>query len=255
MTGRLARSIYPFVGLVVIVAAWQAYVDVFNVNPVVLPSPAAIFEATVVHFSELVRHTWPTFVECILGFALAIGIGIPIAVALSSSTILNLTLYPILIAMQSVPKVAVAPIILVWFGLGIESKLAIAFLVAFFPIVVDTATGLNATPVGLLELAKSLRASRWQIFWKVQLPSALPFVFAGAKVAVTLTVIGAVIGEFVGSSEGLGFLLLRATSQLDSPLAFAALFALSFLGMFVYVLVELAERLAAPWLPPAPQRH
>lgn len=247
MTGRLARSIYPFVGLVVIVAAWQAYVDVFNVNPVVLPSPAAIFEATVVHFSELVRHTWPTFVECILGFALAIGIGIPIAVALSSSTILNLTLYPILIAMQSVPKVAVAPIILVWFGLGIESKLAIAFLVAFFPIVVDTATGLNATPVGLLELAKSLRASRWQIFWKVQLPSALPFVFAGAKVAVTLTVIGAVIGEFVGSNEGLGNLLLTANSQLNGPLAWAALVWLSALGMALFGAVALAERIFMPW--------
>ena len=247
MTGRIARTIYPFVGLVTIVAFWQFYVDYFNVNSVVLPSPTAIYQATLDNFNELVRHTWPTFVECVLGFALAIGIGIPIAVALSSSTILNLTLYPILIAMQSVPKVAVAPIILVWFGLGIESKLAIAFLVAFFPIVVDTATGLSATPVGLLELAKSLRASRWQIFWKVQLPSALPFVFAGAKVAVTLTVIGAVIGEFVGSNEGLGNLLLTANSQLNGPLAWAALVWLSVLGMALFGAVALAERIFMPW--------
>lgn len=247
MTGRIARTIYPFVGLVTIVAFWQFYVDFFNINPVVLPSPTAIFDATLINFNELVRNTWPTFVECVLGFALAIGIGIPIAVALSSSTILNLTLYPILIAMQSVPKVAVAPIILVWFGLGIESKLAIAFLVAFFPIVVDTATGLSATPVGLLELAKSLRASRWQIFWKVQLPSALPFVFAGAKVAVTLTVIGAVIGEFVGSNEGLGNLLLTANSQLNGPLAWAALVWLSVLGMALFGAVALAERIFMPW--------
>ena len=126
---------------------------------------------------------------------------------------------------------------------------------AFFPIIVDTVAGLRATPRELLELAHSLRATRLQIFLKVQFPAALPFVITGAKVAITLAVIGAVIGEFVGSSEGLGYLLLSATSQLDTPLAFAALFALSFLGVFVYLLVELAERLIAPWLPPAPERH
>ncbi|WP_048646747.1 ABC transporter permease [Nitratireductor soli] len=241
------RSVFPLVGLCVIVVAWQAYTTLFNVSSVVLPSPTDIFFATCENFTTLLRHTWPTLVECVLGFALAVGIGIPIAVALSSSTLLNLTLYPILIAMQSVPKVAVAPIILVWFGLGIESKLAIAFLVAFFPIVVDTATGLNATPKGLLELAKSLRATRWQIFYKVQLPSALPFVFAGAKVAVTLTVIGAVIGEFVGSSEGLGNLLLTANSQLNGPLAWAALIWLSALGMALFGAVALAERFFMPW--------
>ncbi|UUP15920.1 ABC transporter permease [Nitratireductor thuwali] len=241
------RSIFPLVGILVILIAWQIYTDVFNVSRVVLPSPTDIFFATTENFSQLARHAWPTFLECVLGFALAVGIGIPIAVALSSSVILNLTLYPILIAMQSVPKVAVAPIILVWFGLGMESKLAIAFLVAFFPIVVDTATGLNATPTGLLELAKSLRATRWQIFSKVQLPAALPFVFAGAKVAVTLTVIGAVIGEFVGSNEGLGNLLLTANSQLNGPLAWAALVWLSVLGMVLFGAVALAERFFMPW--------
>lgn len=241
------RSIFPLIGILVILVAWQIYTDVFNVSRVVLPSPTDIFFATTENFSQLARHAWPTFLECVLGFALAVGIGIPIAVALSSSVVLNLTLYPILIAMQSVPKVAVAPIILVWFGLGMESKLAIAFLVAFFPIVVDTATGLNATPTGLLELAKSLRATRWQIFSKVQLPAALPFVFAGAKVAVTLTVIGAVIGEFVGSNEGLGNLLLTANSQLNGPLAWAALVWLSVLGMVLFGAVALAERFFMPW--------
>ena len=160
---------------------------------------------------------------------------------------LNLTLYPILVATQSVPKVAIAPIILVWFGLGIESKLAIAFLVAFFPIVVDTATGLQSTPAGLLELARSLRASPLQVFAKVQFPAALPFIFSGAKVAVTLAVIGAVIGEFVGSMSGLGNLLLTANSQLDSALAWAALVWLSILGILLFAAVALAERLLMPW--------
>ena len=174
-------------------------------------------------------------------------IGIPLAVAVASSRTLNLTLYPILVATQSIPKVAIAPIILVWFGLGIESKLAIAFLVAFFPIVVDTATGLRSTPPGLLELARSLRASRYQVFAKVQFPAALPFIFSGAKVAVTLAVIGAVIGEFVGSVGGLGNLLLTANSQLDSPLAWAALVWLSALGVLLFAAVALAERLLMPW--------
>ena len=182
-----------------------------------------------------------------MGFGLAVVIGIPLAVCVANSRMLNLALYPILVAMQSVPKVAIAPIILVWFGLGMESKLAIAFLVAFFPIVVDTATGLRSTPAGLLELARSLRASPLQVFAKVQFPAALPFIFSGAKVAVTLAVIGAVIGEFVGSVGGLGNLLLTANSQLDSPLAWAALVWLSVLGVLLFAAVALAERLLMPW--------
>ena len=181
------------------------------------------------------------------GFGLALVIGIPLAVCVANSRLLNLTLYPILVATQSVPKVAIAPIILVWFGLGMQSKLAIAFLVAFFPIVVDTATGLRATPPGLLELARSLRASPFQVFMKVQMPSALPFIFSGAKVAITLAVIGAVIGEFVGSVNGLGNLLLTANSQLDGPLAWAALIWLSVLGILLFVAVSVTERIVMPW--------
>lgn len=140
-----------------------------------------------------------------------------------------------------------APIILVWFGLGMQSKLAIAFLVAFFPIVVYTAAGIRATPAGLLELARSLRASPPQIFLKIQFPAALPFIFTGAKVAVTLAVIGAVIGEFVGSIGGLGNLLLTANSQLDSPLAWATLVWLSALGFLLFAAVVVAERMVMPW--------
>ena len=217
------HAIYPFVGFAAIVVIWEAYVQIFRISRIVLPSPTDIFLASVSHGGELLSETWPTLIESILGFAIAIAIGIPLAVCVANSRILNRTFYPILVATQSIPKVAIAPIILVWFGLGMESKLAIAFLVAFFPIVVDTATGLQATPPGLLELAKSLRASPLQTFLKVQFPSALPFIFSGAKVAVTLAVIGAVIGEFVGSMNGLGNLLLVANSQLDGPLAWAAL--------------------------------
>jgi NitT/TauT family transport system permease protein len=247
MIGSAHRLLYPLIGFAVIIVLWQGYVDVAHVSKIVLPSPMDILHASWQRSDLLVRETVPTMLESLYGFALAIVIGIPLAVCVVSSRVLNLTMYPILIATQSVPKVAVAPIILVWFGLGMQSKLAIAFLVAFFPIVVDTATGLQATPPGLLELARSLRASRWQTFWKVQFPAAMPFIFSGAKVAVTLAVIGAVIGEFVGSINGLGNLLLSANSQLDGPPAWAALVWLSALGIALFLGVVLAERLLMPW--------
>jgi NitT/TauT family transport system permease protein len=248
MTFRDIRTaVYPLLGVSVIILAWQLYTHVFAISRIVLPSPLDIFWASVADWRELLRESWPTFLESVLGFALAVVIGIPFAVCVAGSRVLNLTLYPILIATQSIPKVAVAPIILVWFGLGMESKLVIAFLVAFFPIVVDTAAGIRATPPGLLELARSLRASPLQVFLKIQFPAALPFIFAGAKVAVTLAVIGAVIGEFVGSVSGLGNLLLTANSQLESPLAWAALVWLSALGILLFVAVVIAERIVMPW--------
>jgi NitT/TauT family transport system permease protein len=244
---RLQQSAYPAIGLVVIVLLWQGYTSLSGITPLVLPSPADIALVSVRRYDLLLHETWPTLMETVLGFGLAVLIGIPLAICVANSKVLNLALYPILVATQSVPKVAIAPIILVWFGLGIGSKLALAFLVAFFPIVVDTAAGLKATPVGLLDLARSLRASPLQIFVKVQMPAALPFVFAGAKVAITLAVIGAVIGEFVGSVAGLGNLVLTANSQLDGPLAWAALIWLSALGIVLFAAVALVERLMTPW--------
>src|SRR6516164_2931177 len=244
---NLGRSIYPLLGVVVILALWQIYTWLSGISPLVLPSPVQIASVSIKRYDLLLQQTWPTLVETILGFALALLIGIPLAVLVANSRLFNLVLYPILVAMQSIPKVAIAPIILVWFGLGITSKLALACLVAFFPIVVDTATGLRSTPDGLLELARALRASPFQVFTKVQFPAALPFIFSGAKVAVTLAVIGAVIGEFVGSVSGLGNLLLTANSQLDSALAWAALVWLSILGILLFGAVALAQRLLMPW--------
>jgi NitT/TauT family transport system permease protein len=244
---QLQRVVYPLAGLFAILVLWQGYTQFFGISRIVLPSPMDILWASIARYDLLLHETWPTLLESVFGFVLAVVIGVPLAVGVANSRTLNLTLYPILIATQSVPKVAIAPIILVWFGLGMESKLAIAFLVGFFPIVVDTATGLRATPAGLLELAASLRASPFQVFAKVQFPAALPFIFSGAKVAVTLAVIGAVIGEFVGSVGGLGNLLLTANSQLDGPLAWAALIWLSVLGILLFAAVVAVERLMIPW--------
>ena len=246
---QLKRLVYPPLGIALVIAAWHFACVQFNISTTVLPKPALVLNAAIERWDLLLAEGWVTLKETMYGFLLALAVGIPIAVAITSSRTLNLMFYPLLVALQSVPKVALAPILLVWLGTGMESKLAIAWLVAFFPVVVDTAAGLQSTPRELLELARSLRASRWQIFAKVQFPAALPFIVTGAKVAVTLSVIGAVIGEFVGSTEGLGYLLLAATSQINSPLAFAALFALAALGILVYLAVVGAEMLLAPLLP------
>jgi NitT/TauT family transport system permease protein len=234
----LGRIGYPLAGIALVIALWSLVCIVWKLPAAVLPTPWNVLQAIVKYRGALLSEGWVTFKATMLGFLLALALGIPIAVAVSVSRRLNLMFYP-----------------LVWLGTGMESKLAIAWLVAFFPIVVDTSAGLQSTPRELLELARSLKSSRWQVFSMVQFPAALPFVITGAKVAVTLAVIGAVIGEFVGSSDGLGFLLLSATSQINTALAFAALFALSVLGMFVYALVVLAERALGGWLPPVPVRH
>jgi NitT/TauT family transport system permease protein len=255
MSGIVERIGYPLLGLLLLLAVWALACWLVSIPTVVLPSPDKVLQAMVTRSDLLLGESLITLKETLFGFVLALALGLPLAVAVANSRPLNLMFYPLLIALQSVPKVALAPIVLVWFGTGMESKLAIVWLVAFFPIIVDTVAGLRSTPRELLELADSLKATRTQIFLKVQFPAALPFVITGAKVAITLAVIGAVIGEFIGSSEGLGFLLLSATSQLNTPLAFGALFALAALGILVYLLVELAERLMAPWLPPAPERH
>lgn len=255
MLSAIVRMAYPCAGVLMLLAIWQGLCVALSIPQSVLPTPLKVGAAVVEHGNTLVSEGWVTLKATLYGFALAMLLGVPLAVALTTFRWVNLTFYPLLVGLQSVPKVALAPILLVWLGTGMTSKLAMAWLVAFFPVVVDTAAGLQSTPRELLELARSLRASRWQIFRMVQFPAALPFVLTGAKVAVTLSLIGVVIGEFVGAGEGLGFLLLSATSQINTPLAFAALFALSLLGMAVYSFVVLIERALAPWLPTAPTGH
>jgi len=255
MQRNVLRIVYPVAGAAIIVLVWHYYVVLMRVPVVVLPTPLQVAQAIVRRSEVLAGEAWITALECVYGFLLSLAIGIPMAVVMTYSRIANLMFYPLLVASQSVPKVAVAPILLVWFGTGMQSKLAMAFVIAFFPIVVDTATGLRSTSAELLELARSLQCSRLQTFFKIQLPSALPSMFSGAKIAVTLAVIGAVIGEFIGSNEGIGNLLLTANSQLDSPLVWASLVILSVLGMVLYGVVVLAEKIFMPWAPDASARH
>ncbi len=241
--------LYPLAGIALIVIVWHFYTVLMSVPVVVLPSPLLVGESIVKDFHPLSQEAWVTGLECVYGFALSLVIGIPIAVIMTYSRVASMMFYPLLVASQSIPKIAIAPILLIWFGTGIQSKLAMAFVIAFFPVVVDTATGLRSTSPELLELARSLQCSRLQTFFKIQLPSALPSIFSGAKIAVTLAVIGAVIGEFIGSDEGLGNLLLTANSQLNMPLVWASLVVLSALGIVLYAAVAAAEKILMPWAP------
>jgi NitT/TauT family transport system permease protein len=246
-TNRAVRFVLPVLGLALLVLAWQLYVSAFDISPAVLPKPTLVVASAVKNWRLIVSEGWITLLESLYGFLLAFLLGVPLAAAIASSRTLNLMFYPLLIATQSLPKVALAPLILVWLGTGMSSKLAIAWLVAFFPIVVDTATGLRNTPPELIDLATAVRASPSQTFWKIRFPAALPFVISGSKVAITLAVIGAVIGEFIGSNDGLGNLLLVANSQIDIPFAFACLIGLAVIGIGLYAAVALVELALRPW--------
>jgi NitT/TauT family transport system permease protein len=252
---NFSRIAYPTLGVLALLSAWQIVCLLWQVPTSILPTPFEVGRATAKYWPALLSEGWVTLKATTYGFGLAMFLGVPLAILLTTFRWVNMMFYPLLVGLQSVPKVALAPILLVWLGTGLSSKLALAWLVAFFPVIVDTAAGLQSTPKELLELARSLKATRWQVLFLVRFPAALPFVLTGAKVAVTLSLIGVVIGEFVGAGEGLGFLLLSATSQINTPLAFAALFALSILGMFVYFIVVLIEKSLASWLPPPAVSH
>ncbi|MQA72912.1 MAG: ABC transporter permease subunit [Solirubrobacterales bacterium] len=244
---EVSLVLLPVLALVAILAVWQLAVVALDVEPIILPRPTEVAQSLADNASVLSSATWVTLGETLAGFGAAIAIGIPLAVVMMYSRGLRLTLYPLLVVAQSIPKVAIAPIVLIWLGYGFEPKVVIAFLVAFFPVLIGSATGLRVIEPDLVHLTRSLRASEWQTFWLVRLPSALPHIFSGLKVAVTLAVIGAVIGEFVGATNGLGYLVLHSASQSNTELTWAALVCLGVVGVGLFGLVALAERLLVPW--------
>lgn len=247
---RLWQSLFgstaTLIGLVVL---WEVLVRHFQIPGWLLPSPSAIAQAMLEWRSDLVTHTLVTLYETLVGFALAIAISIPLAVAIVYSQFLQNTIYPLLLALQSTPKVAIAPLLALWIGFGAAPKIIVVFLVCFFPIIVATASGLTAVPASLIDLIRSLSASPMQTFIKIRFPTAMPHIFVGLKIAITFAVIGAVIGEFVGSENGLGYLILVSTSQSRTPLAFGALVLLTIMSIVLYYGVALVERIVVPWAP------
>jgi NitT/TauT family transport system permease protein len=212
-----------------------------------VPAPGQVWDRIMTDWSSLMYHSYVTLYETVIGFLLASVLGLATAVLIAYSRTMDKALYPIVLFAQVIPKSAIAPLLVVWFGNGLTPKIILAVLIAFFPVVVSGVAGLRSTDPELLELSSTMGASRWQTFRKIRFPNALPHLMAGEKVAVTLAVVGAVVGEFVGASEGLGYILLVANGNLDSAQLFAALILMSLIGILLFVIVEVAEALLIPW--------
>ncbi len=247
---NLSRYVVPAATVAGAVVVWELASRVLRIPRFIMPAPSEIAVEAWEWRYRFIGHSWVTLYETLGGFALSIVVGVPLATLIVYSPSMRRALYPLIVLLQAVPKIAVAPVLLLVIGYGEIPKMIVAFLVAFFPIVVDTATGLGATPPELLELSRSYRASAFKTFVKVRFPMALPFFFSGLKVAITLAVIGAVVGEFIGSDKGLGYVILSATSYWKTELAFASMILLSLIAIVLFGAVCLVERLVCPWLVP-----
>jgi len=250
-SASLHRVLKLTLTLIVLVGSWEALCRLLQVPAFLIPAPSQVALRLYDKRDLYFMHTWITIYETTAGFLLAVAFGIVSAAIIVVIPKLRDVVMPALLVAQLVPKVAIAPLLLIWFGYGLFPKIIIAFLVAFFPIVVNGASGLASVQPELLDLGSSLQASRWQTFWKFRVPSALPEIFSGMKIAVTLAIIGAIIGEFVGGNRGLGYLIIVANQELDTALAFAAILLLSVVGIVLYALIEMFERILIPWNAPS----
>ena len=241
------KTIVSTIILLSILGIWELLVFLFEIRDFILPPPSKIVMTLIEERIQLLLHSFVTLQEMLLGFLLAISIGIPLAVLMFESSILEKALYPYVIGSQAVPVFAIAPLLVSWFGYGISSKVVMAAIIVFFAIVLNTLDGLKSTDPDTENLFRIMRASRWQILWKLRMPSALPFIFSGAKIGISISTIGAVIGEWIGAKAGLGWLMKYAGATLETSLVFAAIFCLTLLGLGLFTLMSLFERLAMPW--------
>lgn len=242
----LHRSTVPL-ALLALVVLWELGVVLFDIPAYLLPAPTDVLNAVAENWRDLVVHSQVTIAETLAGFGLGLAIGVPLAVCIVYSQIIERILYPLLVASQAVPKVALAPLLLVALGYGAWPKIIVAFLIAFFPIVVNTVTGLASVDRELLKLLRSMGASSLDVFLKVRFPHAVPTMLAGFKVAIALAVVGAVVGEFVGSRSGLGYYMLVATGNFNTSLVFACVVVLTVIGVVLFYSVSIFERLLGRW--------
>lgn len=242
-----ASALTTAVALVAIFAAWEGAVRALGVKPIVLPAPSIILAELAANLPWYLGHAWYTLITTLAGFAVAVLVGIALAVVIVESRLLESTVYALIVGLNSVPKVAVAPLFVVWLGTGYEPKIAIAFLIAVFAVVIDTVLGLRSVPADVLDLAHSLRGSRFDVLFRIRFPCALPAIFSGMKVAISLALVGAIVGEFVSSQRGLGYVILSAQGMFDIPRVFAALVVLAVLGVLLFWAIVWAERRLIPW--------
>jgi NitT/TauT family transport system permease protein len=233
---------------VILIALWEWACRGLGVTPALLPAPSAVGLELVHNFPTLLRHSWVTTVELLAGFAIATVIGVALAVVVDRSPMLSSVIRPYIIALQAMPKVALAPFFVIWFGFGLSSKIAMAAIITFFPIFVSAVAGFAAISPRMLDLMTVLQATKSQIMWKAKVPAALPYIFAGLEIGILLALTGAIVGEFVSATAGLGYLIAIYNSQLQTAAAFAALVMLVLLGVITYGLVLLVKRRVVFWL-------
>jgi NitT/TauT family transport system permease protein len=247
MYARFHAVFWTLGSFAIVFAVWELIVRLFAMPQYLLPGPVPVFAALADNFGPILNQTLWTTATVLAGFILAAAFAIPLAMMIVISPLLERLVYPPMVATQSIPKIALAPLFIVWFGFGVAPKVAVAFLIAFFPIVIDTIVGLRSIDPAMLQLARSMGAPPHRIFLKMRLPHALPAIFGGLKVASSLAVVGALTGEFVGSDKGLGYMLVQASGNLNTALLFATLVVLSALAMAFFYLIEVVERIAIPW--------
>lgn len=229
------------------IAAWELAVWFLQPSPLILPAPSVIGQEFMTTPGVFIRHLGFTLAITAAGFLLALLLGVALAVAIVYSRFLERTVYTLLVALNSIPKVALAPLFVIWLGTGTEPKIAVAVMLAIFPIVIDTVLGLRSVDPDMLNLARVSRASAWQILFKIRFPCALPSLFAGMKVAISFALVGAIVGEFVAGGSGLGFQILVAQGQFDTPRVFVSLLLLGVMGTILFYVVDFAERICLPW--------
>ena len=244
---RYERLVWAVIVLVAVLVLWEIYCRAFGVRAFILPAPSLVFAEMFDSPGYFLRHSGYTVLTTLAGFALAVVIGVVCAIGIVYSPFLDRTLYTLLVALNSVPKVALAPLFVIWMGTGSEPKIAIALLIAIFPIVIDTVLGLKSVEPEMLDLARSARARPIHILTKIRLQSALPSMFAGMKVAISFALIGAIVGEFVAGEIGLGHVILISQGMFDTPRVFAAILLLGVIGTMLFYAVDFAERWLLPW--------
>ncbi len=241
------KRLVPLAGVLAFLLVWEIATRALKVPIYLLPPPSEIFRVFIMNLSKLLFHGWVTTYEMTLGYILAVCVAVPLAIGITSYRRFDAFITPTLLFFQVVPKIAIAPLFLVWFGVGTLPKILVAFLISFFPIVIDTAVGLRSIATEMVDLARSMGASPLQVFMEFRLPTSLPYLFSGLKVAATLAVAGAVVGEFVGADKGLGYLLLVTNSNMQTALMFATIGALTIIGLVFFYAIEALETLLIPW--------
>lgn len=247
MSNKVRNAIFVIGVLLACALTWEALTWLFNVPIYILPAPSAIVQAIRENPSIFLYHAAYTLESTVLGFLLAVALGVVLAVAIVQSRFVERTLYTVLVSLNSVPKVAIAPLFILWLGTGIEPKIAIAAMIAIFAIVIDMVHGLKSVEPDMIDLGRALRGSRLKMLVKIQFPHALPNLFSGMKVGISLALIGAIVGEFVAAKRGLGYLILLSQGQFDTTTMFGAIVILALLGIVLFYLVDGLERLALPW--------